>query len=296
MAHRYYNLPPLTTLAAFESAARHESFKSAAAELNVTPGAVSHQIKALEEELGQSLFFRRHRAVALTEEGKLLFDVLEGSFSRIANVMDQLRQASDAEVVTISATTAVSSLWLMPRLIAFWKSHGDVPVNQQISDQPGYAPQNADLQIRYGIIGPDDTSAAPLFRDELIPLCSPDFAEREIDPDLEELARMPLIHLDADDASWTTWQTWFRDLGYKGPITVAHRVNSFSIALQAARDGAGVVLGWRRLVKPYLDQQTLTPLGSHHLIAPAQFYIVTNPGGEEGGNAAKLRNWLLDNV
>ena len=94
MARKHYDLPPLTTLATFEITARRLSFKHVASELNVTPGAVSHQIKALESELGFSLFQRRHRGVALTQQGALLFHALEGSFIRISTVLNRLRRAA----------------------------------------------------------------------------------------------------------------------------------------------------------------------------------------------------------
>lgn len=296
MARKHYNLPPLTTLASFEAAARHLSFKDAAGELNVTPGAVSHQIKALEREIGISLFVRRHRGVALTDQGQMLFTVLEGSFGKISATLTRLRRSSEDAAVTIAASTAVSSLWLTPRLTAFWKAHGGIPVNQQISDRPEYNRPYADLQIRYGDIDADEAVKFPLFRDVLIPVCSPDFAAAHPETGLETLAQMPLIHPDADDFSWTTWRAWFTALGYRGDIAKGLQVNNYTIALQAARDDVGVVLGWQRLVKPYLERQVLVPLGPNRLPAPASFYIVSEPDDLISANARTVRNWLLDNV
>lgn len=130
MARRYYNLPPLNTLASFECAARNLSIKDAAQELNVTPGAVSHQIKALEGELGTALFERKHRGIGLTENGQRLFASLQRSFSDVSSTLSHVRRTSFDLSVTIAATTAVSSLWLTPRLSRFWKEHGNIPVNQ----------------------------------------------------------------------------------------------------------------------------------------------------------------------
>lgn len=296
MARKHYNLPPLTTLASFEAAARHLSFKDAASELNVTPGAVSHQIKALERELGVALFLRRHRGVALTDQGLTLFTVLESSFSKVSTALTRLRRSSEDAAVTIAATTAVSSLWLTPRLTAFWKAYGGIPVNQQISDRPEHHRQYADLQIRYGDIDADESVKFPLFRDELIPVCSPGFAAAHPEAGLEALAQMPLIHPDADDFSWTTWRAWFTALGYRGDIAKGLQVNNYTIALQAARDDVGVVLGWKRLVKPYIERQVLVPLGPNRLPAPASFYIVSEPDDLISANARIVRDWLLDNV
>ncbi|MBT5983603.1 MAG: LysR family transcriptional regulator, partial [Thiotrichales bacterium] len=136
MSRRYYKLPPLTSLATFETAARHKSFKGAAEELGVTPGAVSHQIKFLETELGLSLFDRKHHGNNLTDHGESLFAVLQSSFTAISSTLANLkRSASDKEVI-ISATTAVSFLWLPPRLAQFWKQHPEIPVNQHVTDNP----------------------------------------------------------------------------------------------------------------------------------------------------------------
>jgi len=295
MARKHYNLPPLTSLASFEAAARHLSFKEAATELNVTPGAVSHQIKALESALGVALFRRRHRGVVLTDQGTMLFDTLESSFARISATLARLRRSADTATVTIAATTAVSSLWLTPRLTAFWKVHNGIAVNQQLSDRPESLLPDADLHIRYGNFDADHADTFPLFRDELVPVCSPAFAAHG-DIELEALARLPLIHPDADDKSWTTWRTWFSTLGYRGEIAQGLRVNNYTIALQAARDGVGVVLGWRRLVRPFLDRGVLVPLGRRSLQAPASFYIVSDPEEAISGPARLVRDWLLDNV
>lgn len=296
MARKHYDLPPLTTLATFEVAARRLSFKDAAGELNVTPGAVSHQIKALESELGVALFQRRHRGVTLTEHGLVLFHELEGSFTRISTVLTRLRRAAGETAVTIAATTAVSSLWLTPRLTAFWKAHGGIAVNQQLSDKPEPRRQDADLQIRYGDIDAEETVTFPLFRDELVPVCSPAFADAHPQPDLETLAQLPLIHPDADDLTWTTWRTWFTQLGYHGDIAKGLKVNNYTIALQAACDDMGVVLGWKRLVRPHIERGVLVPLGRHEIPAPASFYIVSDPDDMIAANAQTVRDWLLGNV
>ncbi len=295
MARKHYNLPPLTTLAAFEAAARRLSFKDAAVELNVTPGAVSHQIKALEGELGIRLFERQHRGVALTDQGGLLLGVLEKSFSQISTMLARLRHAADQNIVTVSATTSVSALWLTPRLARFWKEHGNILVNQNLSDLPPQQGDFSDLKIRYGRLPDADSASFELFRDRLVPVCSPRFAERHPDPGLADLATLPLIHLEGN-ASWTSWATWFHQLGHRGEVAKGIHVNNYIIALQAAQEDAGVVLGWERLVRPVLERGELVMLGSHWLEAPEYFYIVSESDDLISDNARTLRNWLLDNI
>jgi LysR family transcriptional regulator, glycine cleavage system transcriptional activator len=296
MARRYYNLPPLNTLASFESAARNLSIKDAAQELNVTPGAVSHQIKALEGELGIELFERKHRGIGLTENGQRLFVSLQRSFSDISGTLSHLRRESTDLSVTIAATTAVSSLWLTPRLSRFWKEHGNIPVNQMLSDYAPKQGERVDLRVKYGQSKDTSKSHHKLFSDHLLPICSPTLAKQFAGSELADLARLPLIHNEVDDESWTTWESWFRQLGYTGDIEAGLRVNNYAIALQAAQDDAGIVLGWQRLVRPLLEQKKLIPLGPHVLTAPHSFYIITDPEEMLSENTKILKNWLLDHI
>ena len=297
MARRFYDLPPLTTLAAFETAARNLSFKDASTELNVTPGAVSHQIKALEGDLGVALFKRKHRGVALTDNGILLFHALERSFSEIAKTLSRLRKSGDDVSVSVASTTAVSSLWLTPRLSQFWRVNAEVPVNQFVSDYGPRHSENPDLFIQYGKPSDPDKVYSELFRDQLVPVCSPEVAQKLTHTSLDNLSQQTLIHLEADDTSWTTWETWFKELGHTERIsTSGYKVNSYMIALQAAQDGAGIVLGWQRLVRPLLEKNLLIPLGPNTLRAPNSFYIVSDPDETISPNARLLKTWLLQNI
>ena len=296
MASRHYNLPPLTTLTAFEAAARHKSFKLAAAELNVTPGAVSHQIKALESDLDIQLFARQHRSVELTKQGAELFAVLEQCFGKLSATLARLRKTGADESVTVSATTAVSLLWLTPKLAKFGREFGNISVNQFVSDDPQSPGPYADLAIRYGDCEQSDSYRQPIFRDELVPVCSPSIAAQYEDTRLEAIAGMPLVHLHAKDEIWTTWHSWFSSLGYNGDIAVGNHVNSYMIALQVACDGAGVVLGWKRLVNPLIERGGLVVFGGHVMPAPAAFHVVWAPEEHLSDKAKTVRDWLLSNL
>jgi len=295
MARRHYKLPPLTTLAAFETSARHGSFKNAAQELGVTPGAVSHQIKSLEEELGVSLFNRHHRGVEITREGKELFRVLEQSFSEISTTLSNIRKSEQKAVVTISATTAFSSLWLTPRLTQLWKTCGDISVNQHVSDTPDPYDEIPDLRIVYGFRKKRNPrlKAHKLFQDDLVPVCSPTFLEQHPDTSLDALAALPSIHLKAKDERWTTWHTWFKTMGYKGAISDNIQVNNYMIALQTAREDAGMVLGWKKLLKPLLERGLLVPFGEHTMLAPSAFYLISADEDKLNDNIRHVRDCLL---
>jgi len=296
MSRRYYDLPPLTTLATFEAAARHLSFKDAARELSVTPGAVSHQIKALEHELGAALFRRRHRSVELTPEGDALFQALASSFAKISQRLQTIRARSFAEIVTIGSTSAVAALWLSPSLIRFSREFPDVNVNQLVRDRLLRNAVELDLFVRYGPENDLRFEEIELYRDQLVPVASPAVAKALDGSELELLARQRLIHLDSDDKTWTTWDDWFRQLGHTGPISSGLRVNNYSVALQVAQDGASLALGWKRLVRPLIQAGHLAPIGPHALRAPLSFYLVCRPDAEMTEDARKLRDWIVDEM
>ncbi len=296
MSRRHYNLPPLATLSAFETAARHLSFKDAAAELSVTPGAVSHQIKALEGDLGAPLFQRKHRGVDLTEDGRALLDALSSSFGRISKTLETIRDRRSNSKVTVGSTTAVAALWLSPSLIRFWRETPDLNVNQLSQDRPFRDRPDIDFFIRYGRDSNSELTHTPLFRDMLIPVAGSGLAQDLAGADLDTLARQRLIHLDSEDQSWTTWPEWFQHLGCTQPIATEARVNSYSVALQLASQGAGLVLGWRRLIQPLLASGKLVAVGTHQLQAPNQFYLVGRADDQLSDNAQALKSWIIDEV
>ena len=296
MARRHYNLPALTTLAAFEAAARHLSFKDAAQELSVTPGAVSHQIKALEADLGATLFRRGHRAVELTREGAALFHALASSFTKMSQCLQTIRARRAGDVVTIGSTSAVAALWLSPSVIRFWRKFPDINVNQVAQDRPLRNTSELDLFIRYGPVQDSRFDQTELYRDQLVPVASPAMAEALNGRQLQLLARQRLIHLESEDETWTTWEEWFKQLGHDGPISAGTRVNNYAVALQVAQDGAGVALGWKRLVSPLFRSGHLVPISRHALEAPLSFYIVCRPDAEMTDASRKLRDWIVNEV
>lgn len=287
---RPYDLPPLSTLVAFESAARHVSFTRAARELNVTPAAISHQVKALETDLGCALFQRHHRGVSLTETGAYLLVALQRGFEAIGDAISQLKRRSTRASVTIGVTTAVSALWLTPKLAQFWKTHGDISVAQNVSDT-GEAPDDCDLSIAYGTLPRAPGACHVLFHDHIMALASPAFAAAHPVTDLHHLAQLPLIHFDTQVSGWTGWQGWFRALGHDGPLTVGHRVNNYVIALQAAADDMGVVLGWVGLTKAHLASGELVPMLPHQVAPDEKFHVHLHPQASK--RARLVYDWLV---
>ena len=269
---RPYDLPSLTALACFESAARKASFKDAAQEMNVTPAAVSHQIKALETDLGCSLFVRRSRGVELTEKGAFLFLSIRRGFEAISDTVVQIRDRRDTVDVTIRTTTAVSSLWLTPKIAAFWKIYPAVTVSQIISDIPGVSGP-CDLSIHYGDTDESGLEHRILFQDRIVALGTTAFAEQHRIASVEDLLKVPLIHMSNEENGWTTWTDWFQSLGHAAPKGRGFFVNNYMIALQAAQDDVGAVLGWDGLVKSVLEAGRLVPLVPESVPSPVPFHL-----------------------
>ncbi len=295
MPRQYYELPSLTSLAAFEASARHLSFKRAAHELNVTPGAVSRQIKALEADIGLPLFQRVHRGVVLTADGTKLYNILAQGFSQISQTYQDIRNRERRASVTIGATTAFASLWLMPRLGGFARTHPEITLNHVISDRAHeLRTSEVDIRVRYGKGVWPDERALKLFDDRIYPVCGPDFAEAHPTNDLDGITKLPLLVMDGVDPEWTDWTEWFQRLGQTPQNLDTRRFNNYFIALQAAQDNLGVVLGWNSLVKPLVAAGKLTRLTGLEITAPGAFYVTTNASRNLTGHSQILMDWLLE--
>lgn len=294
MARRFYKLPSLTGLNTFDACARHGSLTQAARELGVTLGAVSRQVKNLESELECILFKRHHQGVALTADGVELHRVLSNGFREIGAICAMLKSRGRSSDVTIAATTAFASLWLMPRLGSFWSEHPEITLNHFISDNPvdaGYL--NADIRIRYGAGKWDGEVATKLFDDVIYPVCGRQFAQRHELSSPEQLINMPLLRLDSLDPVWTGWENWLSKWDLKLPDTNFRRFNNYVVALQAAEENHGVALGWHSMVDPLIQRGKLQRLGELKIQAPGSFYITWQANRSLPKEADKLREWLL---
>lgn len=294
MVRRFYSLPSLVALAAFEAAARHLSLTKAAEELNVTPGAISKQVRMLEEELGSPLFLRRHRALELTRAGETMAAALREGFERIASTFLQIKSVGGQSSVTIGCTMAMAHLWLMPRMSAFWSSHQDIVVDHVISDQPrGLDRPDIDLRLRYGNGDWPDEVSAKLYDDRIFPVASPDFAREHPVKTIEDLSRLQLLSVEGIDWDWTTWADFMREVGGPDRRLNVRRFNSHVIALQAARSGHGAVLGWASLVTPLIEAGYLVQLTDAEIAAPHSYFVTWSARRPLSTSASILRNWLL---
>jgi LysR family glycine cleavage system transcriptional activator len=294
MVRRFYSLPSLVALAAFESAARHLSLTKAAEELNVTPGAVSKHVRALEDELGSPLFLRRHRALELTRAGETIAGALREGFERVASTFLQVKSANGPSNVTIGCTMAMAHLWLMPRMSSFWSGHQDIVVDHVISDQPhGLDRPDIDLRLRYGSGEWPDELSAKLYDDRIFPVASPAFAHEHPVKTVDELSRLQLLSVEGIDWDWTTWADFLREIGCPDRRLNVRRFNSHVIALQAARSGHGVVLGWASLVTRLIETGDLVQVTDAEIKAPQSYFVTWSARRPLSHQASILRDWLL---
>lgn len=295
MVRRYYDLPSLTALAVFEATARHLSFRLAACELNVTPGAVSRQIKVLEEELGLPLFLRGATGVSLTNAGDDLYGVLASSFSRASEVVRELKRGDPSRNVTIACTDAFATLWLIPRMADFWSRHPDIAVDHMISDNPrDFRRGEVDLRIRYGDGAWPDENAELLFGDTIYPVAGKGFAARHAGAENEALWRLPLLHVDWVDPEWSDWDEVLRRANIaRGPLR-GRRFGKFSVALQAAQADQGLAVGWSRLVRDHVADGRLVKFSDLEVPAPGGYYLTWNEKRAMSPAAQTLREWLRE--
>jgi len=294
MVHRYYQLPSLTSLAAFESCARHRSVKRAADELNVTPGAVSRQIKALEEELGVPLFARSQAGLTLTADAETLYSVLAHAFSRAAETVQVIRSGNRAKRVTLACTHAFASHWLMPRMGDFWRRFPDITVDHLISDDArDFRRAEVDLRIRYGFgAWPDETSTL-LLKETIYPIAGPDFARQHAGRTAADIPELPLLHVEWVDAEWTGWDEFLRRAEIPHGALSGRRFSSFGVVLQACQDEQGLAVGWHRLVRGLVDAGRLVPFTDLRIPSPGSYYLSWNANRQISDPTRTLRDWLI---
>ncbi len=245
-----HRIPPLNALRAFEASARHLSLTTAASELNVTPGAVSHQLRGLEELLRVKLFERGVRKIALTPAGKMLYPGIQRGFAQIAEAVADLKQAGDQQVLVVSTSPGLTSKWLVPRLYRFASAHPEIDVRISSSLQnANFTTDGVNVAVRNMPIGhrPDPQLVSEqLVEIMLLPVCSPRLIEAKGSlPTAQALSKMPLIHDDTLVARVTvpTWADWFRAAKVEHvDLSRGLHFNSPDHALDAAEEGAGILL------------------------------------------------------
>jgi LysR family transcriptional regulator, glycine cleavage system transcriptional activator len=286
-------LPPLNAIRAFEAAARHLSFKEAAAELGVTNGAVSLQIKNLEGALGARLFDRHARSVALTSDGQSYFRSVRTAFRILKDATRGFR-AADKSIMTVSCTPLFASQWLMPRLGSFQRREPGVDVRISTANRLiDFARDHVDIAIRHGLGRYPGLFSEMLIDDDLIVVCSPHLigkGARKIRV-AEDLRQFAFLHDEHDD----DWQLWLSAAGVKdadwpaGPI-----FHDGKAVIEAAVAGDGLALIRESMVRHELRNGGLVCPLPARLKVDLAYYLVYPLGALDRREVATFREWLLE--
>jgi LysR family glycine cleavage system transcriptional activator len=277
-------LPPLHSLRAFEAAARHLHFTRAAEELHLTPTAISHQVRQLEEILGVELFRRYPRPVRLSPAGEKLFPVLRDSLDRIAAAIGQLSDDQNGPL-RLSVTMAFASRWLMPRLLQLREQTGvriEIEADDHVADLHA---SGIDMAIRYAERSGTDAEWHRLFPDRIIPVCAPGLLvdQNQLAPD--QVLALPLLHYRwrsgaANAPNWERWQGQAQ--ADRGRLHITQTFSEEVHALDAAVAGQGAVLASELLVSDQLNAGTLVPLSDISLPGPTYWavFLTSHPAKE----------------
>lgn len=285
-------LPSLNALRVFEAAARQLSYSRAADELFLTQGAVSHQIKALEGELGVRLFRRVGHAMLLTDAGQRLFAHVRDGMARLAKGLAELHADNRSDALTVSVAPSLAAGWLVPRLSDFYRRHPEIDVNLRatlaLADFDG---DGVELALRYGPGKWPGLCSERLLTADSFPVCSPDYRNGRLPQTARDLLDSVLLHVGG-----MSWEEWFKSAGVtlEAPLR-GPRFNDYGLAIQAAKRGQGVMLGRDVFVKEKLASGQLVRLmGKHPALRTFGYYVVYPEGAELTNNARNFRDWLLD--
>lgn len=294
-------LPPLAALRAFEAAARHMSFLKAAEELNVTPTAISHQIKLLEAVIGAPLFRRRPRPLALTEIGLTLYPVFRDGFDRFAAVIAKANVSHSHRALVVATTSAFASKWLMPRLGHFQNASGGCELEIEASENiVNLHTGGADVAIRYQQLPSPDLECYALVQDHYLPLAAPSLLKKYRPVKRpSDLSVLPLIHFKwkrnvPDAPGWQRWINEARQRDAAVGAMDARRGQKFSestLAIEAALAGQGVVLASDVDVADEIARKHLVPVIDLSL-AGLTYFLTFVPESPRHAACLTLLNWL----
>jgi LysR family glycine cleavage system transcriptional activator len=289
-------IPPLRALAAFEAAARSLSFQKAAAELNVTPPAISQQIKVLEEYFGTALFRRLNRRMLLTEAGEIYYASISSAFSVITEATERVQRHLSPQILMIRSSPSFAAKWLLRRLPEFTASHPGIEVRLDASNEKtDFAREAVDLEIRAGNGGWPGLHVEPLFRESIVPLATPGLIEAHgLRRPADLLTGVPLIHSVKCPVGW---EMWFA--ANELPVSASaqgYRFDRSFMAIEAAADGIGVALDSETLAEAELRSGRLVvPFrGRAGFVRQILWFVCPFPNLERRA-VALFRRWLFEN-
>lgn len=285
-------LPSLKGLQAFEAAARYRSVTLASNQLNVTPGAVSLQIRELETRLGVQLFFRKPRSIQLTREGERYYGALRTAFRMMREATAELTARSEITVLTLSCTPTFAVQWLMPRLPGFQQQHPHVDVRISVTNRlVDFSRDDVDLAVRHGFGRYEGLESIRFIDDSTLPVCSPQFLEKYGSlQEASDLKSVPLLH----DENRNEWRRWLEAAGASDVDASGGTVFIDSNgALDAAKAGHGIALTRRSLVSRELAEGALIAPFGKDMASTLAYFLVYPRRMLDNPDLVTLIEWML---
>jgi LysR family glycine cleavage system transcriptional activator len=290
-------LPSLTALRAFEAAARHRSFSRAAAELHVTPAAVSQLVKQLEDTLKVKLF-RRGKTLALSDAAAAAIPFLSDAFDRLEQAVNRLRGGEAAGPLVVSTPPAFAAHWLIPRLDDFHARHPDIELRLLATRRPvDFEVEDVDLALRFGSGPFPGLHVEKLMTESLLPVAAPAVAARIKKP--RDLLACTLLNDESQavDPTRPDWETWLASFGLnpKQPLRLRH-FSDANLVIQAAIAKLGIALVWQSLVADALRTGSLVRVLGKSLATDKAYHLVTPPGHLQLDKVVAFRKWILSQL
>jgi len=285
-------LPSLKGLQAFEAAARYRSVTLASNELNVTPGAVSLQIRELEARLGVQLFFRKPRSIQLTREGERYYGALRTAFRMMREATAELTARSEITVLTLSCTPTFAVQWLMPRLPSFQQQHPHVDVRISVTNRlVDFSRDDVDLAVRHGFGRYEGLESIRFIDDSTLPVCSPQFLEKYGSlQEASDLKSVPLLH----DENRNEWRRWLEAAGASDvDASGGTAFIDSNGALDAAKAGHGIALTRRSLVSRELAEGALIAPFGKDMASTLAYFLVYPRRMLDNPDLVTLIEWML---
>lgn len=294
-------LPSLNALRAFEAAGRNLSLTKAAEELHVTPAAVGHQVKALEEYLGVKLFRRQNRGLLLTDNGQVLLPELGEGLDRLESAVQRVQARPGSRTFTVTTSQSFASKWLVPRLDRFHAAHPEIDLRIDASPRlVDFQREEVDLGIRWGAGGWSGLYEERLFDETVFPVCSPKLLSGEHPlRTLDDLRWHTLLHVDpfSPTEGWIDWQMWLAAAGATGiDATRGPRFSLLALAVQAALEGHGIALGRSVLVADDLAAGRLVRPFTGSVPSDFAYFLVGLDRSLQRPCVTVFREWLLQEI
>lgn len=289
----FRKLPNLAALRAFEAAARHGNFSRAAEEIHVTHGAISHQVRALEEELGVALFARHGKRISITPEGERFATILRKALTDIAAAAAALQADGKQKRLTVTSLPSFAARWLSPRLGRFIEQHPDMEVMLQSSNQlTDFVRESVDIGIRFGRGNYPGLAVEKLTDDYFYPVVSPRFNRGKLPRTPDKLGQHPLLRCELEP-----WTPWFRAAGLDFLEPTGGLVfQDSSMLVRAAVEGHGIALARHALAVSDIESGELVRLFDVAIRCPQSYYLVCPSEALQKPQVQAFRKWILDEV